>query len=51
MLKDVVSFEFANANRAIVYRNGERQIYEVKGGKLDLKLAAGEGVFVIPVKV
>lgn len=51
MLKDVVSFEFANANRAIVYRNGERQIYEVKGNKFDLKLAAGEGVFVIPVKV
>ena len=51
MLKDVVSFKFANANRAIVYRNGERQIYEVKNGKLDLKLAAGEGVFVIPVKV
>lgn len=51
MLKDVVSFEFTNANRAIVYRNGERQIYEVKDNKLDLKLAAGEGVFVIPVKV
>ena len=51
MLKDTVSFEFANANRAIVYRNGERYIYEVKRNRLDLKLGAGEGVFVIPVKV
>lgn len=50
-LKDVVSFEFKNANRAIVYRNGERKIYEVKNNKLDLKLNCGEGVFVIPVKV
>lgn len=51
LLKDVVTFNFKNANRAIVYRNGEKQIYEVKGGKLNLKLDAGEGVFVIPVKV
>ena len=50
-LRDVVSFEFKNANRAIVYRNGERKIYEVKNNKLDLKLDCGEGVFVIPVKV
>ena len=50
-LRDVVSFEFKKANRAIVYRNGERKIYEVKKNKLDLKLACGEGVFVIPVNV
>lgn len=50
-LRDVVSFEFKKANCAIVYRNGERKIYEVKKNKLDLKLACGEGVFVIPVNV
>ena len=50
-LRDVVSFEFKKANRTIVYRNGERKIYEVKKNKLDLKLACGEGVFVIPVNV
>lgn len=49
--KDVVSFEFNNANRAIVYRGGERMIYEVKNNKVDLRLGAGEGIFVIPVKV
>ncbi|MDE6504257.1 MAG: hypothetical protein K2L42_00110 [Clostridia bacterium] len=49
--KDVVSFEFKDANRAVVYRGGERMIYEVKDNKVDLKLSAGEGIFVIPVKV
>ena len=43
-LRDVVSFEFKKANRAIVYRNGERKIYEVKKNKLDLKLACGEEI-------
>ncbi|MDE7329595.1 MAG: hypothetical protein K2N30_00645 [Clostridia bacterium] len=49
--KDVVSFEFKDANRAVVYRGGVRKIYEVKNNKVDLKLAPGEGIFVIPVKV
>ena len=49
--KDKVSFEFKDANRALVYRNGVRRVYEVKDGKLDLNLATGEGVFVIPCKV
>lgn len=51
LIDDVVKFDFKNANRAIVYRNGERKIYEVKDGKLDIRLAPGEGVFVIPVKL
>lgn len=50
-LCDTVSFEFKDANRALVYRNGERKVYEVKDGKLNIKLDAGEGVFVIPVKI
>ena len=49
-LKDAVHFEFKDANRAVVYRNGERKIYEVKDNQLDLTLACGEGVFIIPVK-
>lgn len=51
LLKDTVTFEFNKANRAIVYRNGERQIYEVKKNKLELNLGAGEGVFIIPVSI
>lgn len=51
MQNSVVSFEFKNANRAVVYRGGERKIYEVKNNKVDLRLAPGEGIFVIPVKV
>ncbi len=49
-LNDAVHLEFKDANRAVVYRNGERKIYEVKDNKLDLTLACGEGVFIIPVK-
>lgn len=49
--KDIVSFEFNDANRAIVYRGGERKIYEVKNNKVDFKLNPGEGIFVIPVKL
>lgn len=50
-LTDVVSFEFEKANRALVYRDGERLVYEVKNNKLSLELGVGEGVFVIPVQV
>lgn len=50
-VRDKVSFEFKDANRALVYRDGKRKVYEVKEGKLDIKLDAGEGVFVIPVKL
>ena len=50
-IDNIVSFDFKNANRAIIYRGGERKIYEVKDGKLDIRLSPGEGVFVIPVKL
>ncbi len=50
-LSDSIKFEFKDANRALVYRNGERKVYEVKDGKMNLKLAPGEGVFIIPVKI
>lgn len=51
LIDNTVSFDFKNANRAMVYRGGEKKIYEIKDGKLDIKLAPGEGVFVIPVKL
>lgn len=50
-LNDEVSITFQDANRALVYRNGERTVYVLQDGVLDLTLEAGEGVFVIPVKV
>lgn len=50
-MKDTVRFTFRDANRAVVYRNGERKIYEVKGNQLEITLASGEGIFLIPVKV
>ena len=50
-LYDTVSFEFNKANRALVYRNGERKVYEVKDNKLDLEIGVGEGVFVIPLSL
>ena len=50
-LSDDVNITFKDANRALVYRNGERTVYALKNGKLNLRLAAGEGVFIIPVKI
>jgi len=48
-LEDTVSFEFEKANRAMVYRNGVRKVYEVKNNKLSLNIGVGEGIFVIPL--
>ena len=50
-LKDEVSITFKKANRALVYKNGKRTVYEVKKNKVNIKLAAGEGAFVIPLNV
>lgn len=50
-MKDTVHFTFQDATRAVVYRNGERKIYEVKDNQLEITLASGEGIFLIPVKV
>lgn len=48
-ITDTVHFTFENANRAMVYRNGERKVYEVKDNKLSLEIGVGEGIFVIPL--
>ena len=50
-VEGTVSFEFENANRALVYRNGVRKVYEVKNNKLNLDLGVGEGIFVIPLSL
>ncbi len=50
-LSDEVNIKFKNANRALVYKDGERKIYALTNGVLDLQLGVGEGVFVIPVNV
>ena len=50
-LKDTISFSFQDANRAMVYRRGERKIYEVKDNQLEITLSPGEGIFVIPLKI
>lgn len=50
-LEDTVSFEFEKANRALVYKNGVRKVYEVKNNKLSLDIGVGEGVFVIPLSL
>ncbi|MDE6398245.1 MAG: hypothetical protein K2L51_02895 [Clostridiales bacterium] len=51
LLSDTVEITFNNANRALVYKNGKRTVYEVKKNKVKINLATGEGAFVIPVKV
>lgn len=48
---DKVTIDFKDCNRAIVYENGERKVYEVKNNKLTLDIPSGEGVFVIPLKL
>ncbi|MBQ8659146.1 MAG: hypothetical protein IJ506_08420 [Clostridia bacterium] len=46
-----VEMTFDGADGFIIYRNGERTLSECTDGKLSVSLAAGEGVFVIPVYV
>ncbi len=52
-----ISLEFNNASRALVYKNGELvtndtdgKCYNLSGGKLGMKLNAGDMLFVVPVK-
>ena len=43
-----VELTFRNATKAQVYRNGVKEVVDVKNNKLTLPLGVGEGVFVIP---
>lgn len=45
---DRVSLQFADADRAVIYRKGIEQDVELVDGCLKLQLGCGEGVFVIP---
>ena len=46
-----VTMNFDGADGFIVYRGGERTLVEAVDGAYSATLAAGEGVFVIPVYV
>ena len=45
-----IETEFYNASKAVIYKNGERTVEELKNGKLELTLEAGNGAFVIPLQ-
>ncbi len=47
-LTSVVTVNFADADMAIVYVDGEETIVTLSNGTLSVSLAPGEGVFVIP---
>ena len=44
----VLTFDAAKYKYAAIYRNGERTLQALENGKLTVKNAAGEAVFVIP---
>lgn len=48
---DTVELTLKEANKAVVYVNGERTVMDVTGGKITVELAAGEAAFVIPVEL
>ena len=47
--KSKVCLSFADATKAVCYVKGKPVTKDLAGGKLELELDAGEGVFVIPV--
>ena len=46
--KNKVTLALKNATRAIVVKEGKEEVKKVDGGKLELDLDEGDGVFVIP---
>ena len=46
-----ISVEFREADKVIEYVKGEATVKELENGKYTYSLAAGEGIFVIPVKM
>lgn len=49
-IQDSVHLTFRDATKVIYYRAGKKYIVSAPEGRFDLTLAAGEGVFVIPVR-
>lgn len=45
---DVVTMDFTDCTKAIVYQSGKPNVVNLVDGKLRLKLAQGDGAFVIP---
>ena len=48
--KNTISVEFKDADAVIYYREGKYNLVDVKKGKFEIELDAGEGIFAIPVK-
>ena len=46
--KNKVTLTLKNATRAIVVKEGKEEVKKIDGGKLELDLNEGDGVFVIP---
>ena len=49
-LSNSVTVEFKEATKALAYVQGEEQTITLKDGSYTFDLAAGEGVFVIPIQ-
>lgn len=47
---DYVDMTFENAQKALVYQGGASMVYDVEDNRLQLRLEAGDGAFVIPLK-
>ena len=46
--KNKVTLTLKNATRAIVVKEGKEEIKKVEGGRIEIDLDEGDGVFVIP---
>lgn len=47
---DYVDLTFKDARKALVYQNGESKVYDVEENQLQLRIEAGDGAFVIPLR-
>ena len=50
-IEDDVAITFKDADAVICYREGKPSQIDLEDGVLNLHLGAGEGVFLIPVKL
>lgn len=49
-LKNKIEIQFYDTDAVIYYRHGQYNLAETEGGKFEIELEAGEGIFAIPVK-
>ena len=48
-ISNKTSLTFADADKAVMYRKGEKSVVDLTDGAFDIELEPGEGVFLIPV--